>query len=89
MPVQPLNCDPKLGTSERCPHCNLFHLRPGYCWKLDPIFPPGHKLGDELPEVIDPVSHVNKPEVTNKVTNKKRDQSAYMKEYMAKRRKKK
>jgi hypothetical protein len=27
----PLNCDPALGRTERCPRCNLFHLRPGYC----------------------------------------------------------
>lgn len=25
------NCDPMLGTKERCPHCGQFHLRPGYC----------------------------------------------------------
>jgi predicted RNA-binding Zn-ribbon protein involved in translation (DUF1610 family) len=30
------NCDPKLGTTERCPHCGLFHLRPGYCQALNP-----------------------------------------------------
>lgn len=35
--ARPLNCDEMLGTSQRCPHCNQFHLRPGYCQALDPI----------------------------------------------------
>ncbi len=43
-----LNCDPKLGIMEKCPECGLFHLRPGYCWKLDPLYPKGFKLGDIL-----------------------------------------
>ena len=32
--IRPLNCDK--GTKERCPNCNQFHLRPGYCQALDP-----------------------------------------------------
>ena len=31
------NCDKLLGTKEKCPHCGMFHLRPGYCSALDEI----------------------------------------------------
>ena len=34
--VRPLNCVTMLGEKERCPYCNQFHLRPGYCQALDP-----------------------------------------------------
>ncbi len=32
-----INCHPHLGTQERCPNCNQFHLRPGYCQALNPV----------------------------------------------------
>ena len=38
--VRPMNCDSALGTKDRCPHCNQFHLRPGYCQALDPVNKP-------------------------------------------------
>ena len=34
------NCDKGLGLvggKDRCPHCNQFHLTPGYCQALDPV----------------------------------------------------
>jgi hypothetical protein len=36
--VRKPNCPPGLGEvggKDRCSHCNLFHLRPGYCSALD------------------------------------------------------
>ena len=35
--MRPCNCDPQVGVNSRCPHCNQYHLRPGYCQALDPI----------------------------------------------------
>ena len=34
---RPLNCDHDLTEKDRCPQCNQYHLRPGYCQALDPI----------------------------------------------------
>lgn len=41
--ARPLNCDPSAHDADanekirkRCPNCNQFHLRPGYCQALDP-----------------------------------------------------
>jgi len=62
-----LNCDIKLGIKEKCPNCGLFHLRPGYCWKLDPRYPPGHKLGDEIDETVTVSRNVSR-NVTETVT---------------------
>jgi hypothetical protein len=59
--AQPLNCSAKLGevgSDKKCPHCNQFHLRAGYCQALDPInadqYPHLHKRfndeTDDAPE---------------------------------------
>lgn len=40
--VGALNCVSDLaepGTKDRCPYCNLWHLRAGYCQALDPENP--------------------------------------------------
>lgn len=33
------NCPSDLGIKEPCPHCDLMHVRPGYCQALDPVSP--------------------------------------------------
>src|SRR6478736_2422013 len=67
---RPFNCDPKLYVAgqggERCPHCRLWHLRPGYCMALDPMNAPANSPANTEP-VSTPVST---------------DRKAYMRELM-------
>jgi len=60
----PLNCDPQLGligSKARCPHCNQFHLRPGFCQAV-------HKASLVDTEAVH--KPVHKPEPVHKPVHK-------------------
>src|SRR6185295_20381031 len=57
--IRPMNCDSALGTKDRCPHCNQFHLRPGYCQALDPVNKPVDTEVDAVDKPVDKTPSVD------------------------------
>lgn len=73
--LRDLNCDPKLGTKDRCPNCGQFHLRPGYCQAV-------YRESVDTGPVHKPLSTVS----TNADVDSDVDRKAYKREWMRQKR---
>ena len=93
--ARPFNCDIHLARpgKDRCPHCNQWHLRPGYCQALDPMN--AAKWPDSPVNKGQPVNTANTANTANQLANdesttyRHRDpevRRAYQRDYMRKRR---